>query len=120
MRKREGSIIIWPVYFEKNATRAQGRRLPSNLAAPDVSIEILKKAADSAGFDYEVEPSKRYPRNWNSRSGYIIIDNPEGHQKKRILLMLAKSVRKVVAQRESTRKEKEKKSRHKGKKGRKH
>jgi signal recognition particle subunit SRP19 len=103
MRKRDG-IIIWPAYFEKNYTRAEGRRISSNLAAENVSIDVLRKAADSTGIEYEVEDGKQYPRTVvRSKGGYLLIKNTGGHKKKRLLLMLAKGVRKVVAQRESAR-----------------
>ncbi len=116
MRKRDGKIIVWPAYLDSNLTRAQGRRIPKNLGAPDISIKILKEAADSAGFDSEVEAKKVYPRGWNQSSGYLVVENPEKHKKKRLLLMLAKSVRRVVAKRDSARKEAEKKKAKKKKK----
>ncbi|MFW9809243.1 MAG: signal recognition particle subunit SRP19/SEC65 family protein [Candidatus Thorarchaeota archaeon] len=117
MRKRDGMLIIWPAYFEKNYTRAEGRRVPSNLAATDVTIKTLEAAAQSSGFEYEIEPEKRYSRNPSEKKGCIVIDNPEHHKKKRVLLMLAKGVRRAVAQRESARLEAAKKK-GKGKKKR--
>jgi signal recognition particle subunit SRP19 len=118
MRKREDSVIVWPAYLDSNLTRAQGRRIPSNLAAPKVTIGVLKEAASSSGLDFEIEPDKRFPRNWGGAPGYLILKNPEGHKKKRLLLMLAKGVRRVVAQRESAKQAASKKSK-KGKKGKK-
>lgn len=116
MKKRDGMLIIWPAYFEKNYTRAKGRRVSANLAASDVTIKILEAAAQSSGFEYEIEPDKHYSRNPNDKKGYLVIDNGENHKKKRVLLMLAKGVRRAVAQRESARLEAEKKK--KGKKKR--
>lgn len=120
MRKRDGMVIVWPAYLDSNLSRAQGRRIPKNLGAPEVTVDVLKKAADSAGFDYDLEPDKKYPRNWSSASGYLVLENPEGHKKKRLLLMLAKSVRRVVAQQESAKQaaqqKKSKKKKRKGKK----
>jgi signal recognition particle subunit SRP19 len=116
MRKREGMVIVWPAYLDSTLTRAQGRRVTKNLGAPDVTIRILKEAADSAGFESEVESDKRYPRNWIGTPGYLVVENPEGHKKKRLLLMLAKSVRRVVAKRESAKKASAKKSKKKKKK----
>lgn len=116
MKKRDGMLIIWPAYFEKNYTRAKGRRVPNNLAASDVTIKILEAAAQSSGFEYEIEPDKQYSRNPGDVNGYLVIDNPENHKKKRVLLMLAKGVRRSVAQRESTRLAGEKKKKGKGRK----
>jgi len=113
MRKRDGMLIFWPAYFDQNCTRSQGRKLPSKLAAADVTLKLLEKAAESAGLEYEVEPEKRYPKDWTEAKGYIIIANDEGHKKKRLMLMLAKGVRRAAAQRETARIAAEKK---KGKK----
>jgi signal recognition particle subunit SRP19 len=109
MRKRNGMLIFWPTYFDKNYSRSEGRRLPSNLAAPDVTLELLTQAAESAGLDYEVETEKRYPKNWTESQGYIVVANDEGHKKKRLMLMLAKGVRRAAAQRETARLKAEKK-----------
>lgn len=115
MRKHDGMLIIWPAYFEKNLTRMQGRRIPSNLAASNVTLKILEMAAESSSFEYESEPDKQYPRGFSDKTGYILVANPDNHKKKRVLLMLAKGVRRAVAQRESARMATEKK---KGKKKR--
>ena len=119
MRKRNGMLIFWPTYFDKNHSRSEGRKLPSNLAAPDVTLELLTQAAESAGLDYEVEPEKRYPKNWTESQGYIVVSNDEGHKKKRLMLMLAKGIRRAAAQREAARlaeEQKKSKSKKKGKK----
>ena len=111
-------LIIWPAYFEKDLTRMQGRKIPSNLAASNVTLKILEMAAESSGFEFESEPDKQYPRGFSDKSGYLLIANPDSHKKKRVLLMLAKGVRRAVAQRESARLAAEKKK-GKGKKKRK-
>ncbi len=103
MKKRKDMVVVWPAYLDANLTRTQGRRIPANLAATDVTVEMLEAAADAAGFESEVAPDKRYPRNWSGNSGQILLNNREGHKKKRLLLMLAKGVRRVAAQRESER-----------------
>lgn len=109
MKKHDGMLIVWPAYFEKDLTRMQGRRIPSNLAASNVTLKILETAAESSGFEYETEPDKEYPRGFSEHKGYLLVSNPERHKKKRVLLMLAKGVRRAVAQRESARLTAEKK-----------
>lgn len=101
MRKHKDAIRVWPAYLDSNLSRAQGRRIPANLAAPDVTVEVLEQAATAAGLESEAETDKQYPRNWSGIGGSVILSNPEGHKKKRLLLMLAKGVRRIVAQRES-------------------
>ena len=117
MRRRSGILVVWPAYFEKSLTRMQGRRIPTNLAASNVTLKILEMAAESSGFEYESEPDKEYPRGSSEHDGYLLVANPENHKKKRVLLMLAKGVRRAVAQRESARLAAEKKK-GKGKKKR--
>lgn len=119
MRKRDRMLIFWPAYFEKNISRSQGRKIPGNLAAQDVTIGLLEEAAESAGLGYEIEADKEYPRYWSINRGYIIIDNEEGHKKKRLMLTLAKGVRRAVAKRESARLAQESKKSKKSKKHRK-
>jgi signal recognition particle subunit SRP19 len=120
MRKRDGMLIFWPAYFDRNLSRSQGRKLPSKLAAPEVTLKLLEIAAESTGLEYELEPEKRYPKDWTKSQGYIVVANDEGHKKKRLMLMLAKGVRRAAAQRESARVAAEKKkSKKKGKKRRK-
>lgn len=113
-------LIFWPAYFDRNISRSQGRKLPSKLAAPDVTLKLLERAAESAGLEYEIEPEKRYPKDWTKSQGYIVVANDEGHKKKRLMLMLAKGVRRAAAQRETARVAAEKKkSKKKSKKRRK-
>ncbi len=98
MRKRNG-IIIWPSYIDSTLTRSQGRRIPANLAAPNVTVDMLAEAAKALSLEHEVEPDKAYPRVWFAgRRGYVVVSGT-GHSKKRLLLMLAKQVRKIIARR---------------------
>ncbi|TFF92668.1 hypothetical protein EU545_00100 [Candidatus Thorarchaeota archaeon] len=113
MRKKDG-LIFWPAYFEKSYSRDEGRRIPVNLAAEGVNIEILEAAAKYTGFDYDVERGKSFPKKWSEKRGYIVLENPEGHKKKRLMLMLAKGVRRAVAKRDSSRREAQKKKKKKG------
>ena len=119
MRPRKGALIIWPAYLDSKLSRTQGRRIPANLGAPDVTVDMLKQAADMRKLESEIEPGKRYPRQGVDRGGYLVIQNPEGHKKQRLLLMLAKGVRRVVAERLAKQQAADKKKQSKGKGSRK-
>ncbi|MHA1638415.1 MAG: signal recognition particle subunit SRP19/SEC65 family protein [Candidatus Thorarchaeota archaeon] len=101
MKQRKDAIIVWPVYLDSRISKSQGRRIPTNLAAPNITLDILREAAEMSGLDFDIEADKRYPRETVRRGGYLVVNNPEGHKKKRLLLVIAKSVRKVVARRTS-------------------
>lgn len=109
MRKQNDKVVVWPQYLDSELTRNEGRRIPKNLAAPDIDVRILEKAAENIGLECEIEPEKRYPRTPTRKSGYILLENEKGHNKKRLLLMLAKGVRRIVAQREAARKKSQRK-----------
>lgn len=100
MRKKNG-IIIWPAYIDSTLSRGEGRRIPKNLAAPNVTVSMLAKSAELASLTFKIEETKLYPRTWmTGNRGYIVVSETS-HPKKRLLLMLAKGARKIVAQRES-------------------
>ncbi len=119
MRKRDG-VIVWPAYLDSSLPRAKGRKVPKHLGAPNVTLKILAEAAKLAKFQFEVEPDKLYPRTPRDQQspGYIVVTNPQGHKKKRVMLMLAKGVRKIVAQQEALRQAKEKRGKKKKKRKR--
>ncbi|MBS3793692.1 MAG: signal recognition particle subunit SRP19/SEC65 family protein [Candidatus Thorarchaeota archaeon] len=97
MKERDG-LIIWPEYMDAKLTRAEGRRIAANLCVNDPSANLLRLAAKVIGHEAEVIQGKRYPRHPSEdRGGYIVLENPQGHSKKRLLMMLAKGARKVVA-----------------------
>jgi signal recognition particle subunit SRP19 len=119
MRQRKGALIIWPAYLDSKLSRSQGRRIPANLGAPDVTVDMLKQAADLRKLESEIEPGKRYPRQSVDRGGYLVVQNPNGHKKQRLLLMLAKGVRRIVAERLAKKQAAAKKKKSKGKGSRK-
>jgi len=116
MRENKGQLIIWPAYLDSKLSRSEGRRVAVNLGAPDVTVDMLKQSADMRDIDSEIESGKRYPRQAVDRGGYLVIENADGHKKKRLLLMLAKGVRKIVLERQAAKIAAERKK-GKGKKG---
>jgi len=116
MRQRKGALIIWPAYLDSKLSRSEGRRIPANLGAPDVTVDLLKQAADLRKLDSEIETGKKYPRQSVDRGGYLVIENPDGHKKQRLLLMLAKGVRRIVAERVARQEAAEQKKKAKGQK----
>jgi len=70
----DGKIVVWPAYFDKNATRDQGRRVPKNLAVEKPSVESIAKAAQSLGLNPVLEKQAAYSaRHWE-RKGRVLID----------------------------------------------
>ncbi|MEM2142047.1 MAG: signal recognition particle subunit SRP19/SEC65 family protein [Candidatus Thorarchaeota archaeon] len=110
MKRRLGEMIVWPSYLDQNLTRSEGRRIAAKLAVPSPTADLLKEAADTIGLEARVEGDKAYPRTWFSGRGRLVITNPRGHKKNRVILMLAKAARQIVASRVSENKAQEKRA----------
>lgn len=58
-------ICIYPAYLNKNKTRSEGRRVPSDKAVENPTINEIKDVLVNAGLAVEVEPNKVFPREPN-------------------------------------------------------
>ena len=73
--KKEKFTVIYPEYFMAKNTRAEGRRVPKNLARSAISLEDIEKAARSLGLKPIVERDKSYPRFWYKNRGRVLVDS---------------------------------------------
>ncbi len=94
MRSRKPFLIFWPQYFDIKRTRSDGRRLSKKLALDKVTTEEIAKSARRLGYRAEIETSFKYPRTWYDKPGRVVI-NAKGKKKSKILLELAKEIRKL-------------------------
>ncbi len=78
--KRDGQYILYPQYFDSRLSRAQGRRVPRDVAVKAPSASDVFHAARAAGFDPEMDPEHHHPAHWNERAGRVLIPvgNVEG------------------------------------------
>ena len=95
MRKSDNAII-WPVYFDTNKSKTDGRRVPKNLAVINPKILEIKEAADKLGLQNEVNPTAGYPRTPWAKTGMLSIEKKE--PKEQIVLKLAKELIRIKAQ----------------------
>ncbi len=94
MRSRKPFLIFWPQYFDAKRSRAEGRRLPQNLAIEKVTTKEIASAAKSLGYNAEIEGSFKYSKTWWDNPGRVVIDS-KGKLKSKILLEVAKELRKL-------------------------
>ncbi|MCW4023630.1 MAG: signal recognition particle protein Srp19 [Candidatus Bathyarchaeota archaeon] len=92
MRKLD-QAIIWPVYFDVNKTRKEGRRVPKNMAVSLPKILELQEAANRLGLGYEVDLEDHFPQQPWIKSGSIRVDKKE--PKEVIIQKLAKQLIKI-------------------------
>jgi signal recognition particle subunit SRP19 len=96
MRKLDHQVIIWPVYFDCNKTRMDGRRVPKNCAVQAPKILELKEAADKLGLQNEVNLEAHHPRTPWAKTGMMIVEKNE--PKEKINQKIAKQLVKIKSQ----------------------
>ena len=70
--KGTDKYVIWPVYFDKDIARANGRRVPKNLAIDKPTVQDIFKIAQSLRLNPIIE-QKSYPSVWWTK-GRILVD----------------------------------------------
>jgi len=95
MRKLD-KAIIWPIYFDVNKSRKDGRRIPKSQAVVSPKIAEIKEAADKLGLENEVNLEAHFPRMPWAKSGMLMIEKNEA--KGDIIQKLAKQLVKIKSQ----------------------
>ena len=83
--------VVWPVYFERRVSRGGGRRVPSNLALDNVTVDKIVKACRDLGLEFEVFEGA-YPSMWWRRTGYVAV-KADGVKKGELLRRIASAMR---------------------------
>ena len=92
MRKLD-KAIIWPIYFDINRTRKEGRRVPKNIAVQSPRIDELKQAVDKLGLKNEISIEAHFPRTHWAKSGMLLVEKKEAKQA--IIQKIAKQLVKI-------------------------
>lgn len=99
MRKLD-KAIIWPIYFDQNKTRKEGRRVPKNQAVISPKILEIKEAADKLGLENEIRTEAHFPKMHWSKTGMLLVEKNEA--KEAIIGKLAKQLVKIKSQQQPT------------------
>jgi signal recognition particle subunit SRP19 len=95
MRKLD-KAIIWPIYFDINKTRKEGRRVPKNCAVQSPKIVEIKEAADKIGLQNELKAEAHFPKNPWAKTGMLLVEKKEA--KEAIIKQIAKQLVKIKSQ----------------------
>jgi len=71
--RKQGKIVLWPIYFDQTKTRLQGRRIPKGLAVTSPRLDELEKAAHKCGLQTEIVPDLRHPQAPWQKTGLILV-----------------------------------------------
>jgi signal recognition particle subunit SRP19 len=91
--KKLDKAIIWPIYFDANKTRRNGRRVAKNLAVQSPKIDEVKQAVDRLGLKNEVQLEAHFPRIPWAKTGMLLVEKKEA--KERIIQKIAKQLVKM-------------------------
>ncbi|PSP23717.1 signal recognition particle protein Srp19 [Halobacteriales archaeon QH_10_65_19] len=64
--------VIWPVYLDATKTRAEGRRVSTELAVEDPTVDEIAQAVQQVGYDAVIERSKTHPREYEPRGRVLV------------------------------------------------
>lgn len=88
--------VIWPAYFDANLSRAEGRRVPEDLAVEEPTAEELARAVTQVGYDVAVDRDRTYPREHEPR-GRVVVRGAEDASKSDLLQATAAYLRALRA-----------------------
>lgn len=66
--------LIWPAYLDAQKSRAEGRRVPRDLAVDDPTVDEIAQAVQQVGYDAVVEREMTYPREYVARGRVRVMD----------------------------------------------
>jgi signal recognition particle subunit SRP19 len=76
--------VIWPAYLDATLSRAEGRRVPEELAVPEPTVEEIAQAVQQVGYDAVIERDTTYPREYEPR-GRVLVKDADDAQKSDLL-----------------------------------
>ena len=66
--------VIWPAYLDARLTRSEGRRVPTDLAVEDPTVDEIAQAVQQVGYDAVIEREKTYSREYEPRGRVLVKD----------------------------------------------
>lgn len=91
--KKRNKLYIYPIYFDSERSRNQGRRVNRKMAVKSPTLEIIAKTAASLGYKLEIEPEKAHPKTWWNKGRLAILSSTE--KKGKILIKISKKLKKT-------------------------
>ena len=71
------AYILWPVYFDRRASRKQGRRINRGQAVANPRLDEIHRAAKKLGYNPEKQDNKAYPGRWWRNEGLVSIKSEQ-------------------------------------------
>lgn len=80
LMKTKGWRILYPIYFDKEVSRANGRKVPKELAVDTPDIDEIARVLQHFKIPFFVEINKKHPRDFFcvGRVKYTLKDEETG------------------------------------------
>jgi len=76
---------IYPAYLDAECTRAEGRRVPEEMAVADPTVDEIASAVQQVGYDAVIERDVAYSREQFRERGRVLVQNPADDSKNDIV-----------------------------------
>lgn len=86
---------IYPVYFDANRSRSQGRRVKKKLAVKSPLINELAQIATILDQNFEIDLEAKYSRYWWIPSGRLRVNKQGSYNKNSLLKKMASQFKKI-------------------------
>ena len=80
-RDQDERFVIWPGYFDLNATRGSGRRLRKDLCISSPRAEDIFHVCRKLGFSPELQDDKRHPNSTGTGTGRVMVRKSKNKSK---------------------------------------
>ncbi|ESP88027.1 signal recognition particle subunit SRP19 [Candidatus Halobonum tyrrellensis] len=69
--------VLWPAYFDAALSRAEGRRIPLEMAVSEPTVDEIAKAVQQVGYDAKIERDVGYSREYEARGRVLVTGTEE-------------------------------------------
>jgi signal recognition particle subunit SRP19 len=94
-------FVLWPAYFDRERSRADGRRVPEAIAVRQPDAPWIENAARKLGLDPTVEEKAVHPSIPYEKTGRVLV--AKQGSKEQVLKMVGERMRKAQDEREASR-----------------
>jgi len=71
--REKNRIVLWPMYFDSNKSRVEGRRVPKSFTVQSPRLDEVQRAVEQLGFRCEVVSDASHPKFSWQRSGMVVV-----------------------------------------------
>ena len=94
-------FVLWPAYFDRERSRADGRRVPDAFAVRGPDAPWIETAARKLGLDPQLEEKAVHPSIPYEKMGRVLVAKKGG--KEQVLRMVGERMRKSQDERDANR-----------------